>query len=129
MNAQHIKIEPVKLFNFDDRRYVRKNVVQEPFISVPYSKGYHIIKLKDVCYLNSDSNYTNIKLTDGREILSTKSLKYFEELLTENSFMRVHRSFIVCVDKIETILMNPFNVMFGIMTLMLMVLLQTKKSL
>jgi DNA-binding LytR/AlgR family response regulator len=43
-------------------------------------------------------------------ILSLTSLKSMEELLPSNQFMRVHRSFIVALDHIESVSKNVINI-------------------
>jgi two-component system, LytTR family, response regulator len=48
---------------------------------------------------------------DEKPVLSLMSMKSLEENLPENRFMRVHRSFIVNLDKIKTIERN--RIVFG----------------
>lgn len=66
-------------------------------ILVNTKSGVEHISTSSIVYLESQSNYTIIRLIDGNEITSSKTLKDFElQLCTEDSaFMRVHHSFIV----------------------------------
>ena len=50
-------------------------------------------------YCQADDNYTQIFLKDKKKLVS-KTLKYFEEMLTENGFARVHKSYLVNVGHI-----------------------------
>ncbi len=60
------------------------------------------INLKDILYIEALGNYMKIYTNDGRyTILST--MKEIAEKLSGNDFVRVHRSYIVRLDKIETI--------------------------
>ncbi|MDO6803187.1 LytTR family DNA-binding domain-containing protein [Wenyingzhuangia sp. 1_MG-2023] len=62
------------------------------------------IKLKDVLYFESMKDYIKIWIkTESKPILTLMSLKALEEKLSENKFMRVHRSFIINLDNIEVI--------------------------
>ena len=60
------------------------------------------INLKDICYIEALGNYMKIYTQEGRfTILST--MKEIAEKLSGNDFVRVHRSYIVRLDKIESI--------------------------
>lgn len=62
------------------------------------------IKLADVLYFESLKDYIKIWLkNDPKPILTLMSLKSLEEELPETQFMRVHRSFIVSLKKVEVI--------------------------
>jgi two-component system, LytTR family, response regulator len=54
----------------------------------------------DIFYLEALRDYVAVHCLDGK-ILTLQPLRSFEELLPENQFMRVHRSYIVAVDKIS----------------------------
>ncbi len=60
------------------------------------------IELKDILYLESLRDYVAIYV--GKEkILTLQSLRSFEEQLNPCSFVRVHKSYIVSIDKIKAI--------------------------
>ncbi|MFD2914076.1 LytR/AlgR family response regulator transcription factor [Psychroserpens luteus] len=62
------------------------------------------IKLADVLYFEGLKDYIKIWLKDNpKPILTLMSLKSLEEELPDAQFMRVHRSFIVCLDSIDVI--------------------------
>lgn len=59
------------------------------------------IELKDICHMKADGAYTHIYTRDKNRIVSSRSLKYFEQTLSDYSnFIRCHKSFIVNVDEI-----------------------------
>jgi len=62
------------------------------------------IELNDILFFEGLKDYVRIHLQgSGRNVLSKMSLKLLEEQLPRGMFMRVHRSFIIRLDKIETI--------------------------
>lgn len=62
------------------------------------------IMLGDILYIEGLKDYVKIwLLKEDRPILTHSSLKKLEEELPSNKFMRVHRSFIIALDKIEAI--------------------------
>ncbi len=64
------------------------------------------INFKDILYIEGLSDYIKIHLTNGEKILSLQSLKAFYVKLPSNDFLRIHRSFIISLDKIKSIQKN-----------------------
>lgn len=60
------------------------------------------IKIQDILYLEAFDNYTTIVLEEKR-VLASALLKRFADLLPYPQFCRVHRSYIVAVNKITKI--------------------------
>lgn len=72
------------------------------FINVEYSLVKIIIK--DITHIEGLKDYIKIFLTTQTKPILTKStMKAIEEKLPSKQFMRIHKSFIVNVDKIESI--------------------------
>jgi DNA-binding LytR/AlgR family response regulator len=62
------------------------------------------IQVKDITHVESMKDYVKIFLTTAKKPIITKStLKAIEEKLVAPSFMRIHKSFIVNLDKMESI--------------------------
>ena len=59
------------------------------------------VLLKDILYIESLKDYVRIK-TPGKDVITHQTISYFEEKLPEDAFIRIHRSFIVPLHKIET---------------------------
>lgn len=80
-------------------------ISQEPFLSriAIANKGeIRVIELDHILYLKSDNNYTEIYLSDGQKVVSSSTLKKYQDKLDPDSFMRVHNSYIVRCSKIES---------------------------
>ncbi len=58
----------------------------------------------DILYAESDGNYTTLFLHNNKKIVLTKKLKEVGALLPDNSFFRIHNSFIVNLNKIKEFL-------------------------
>ncbi len=72
------------------------------FVNVEYALVK--ITIKDISHVESMKDYVKIFLiTAAKPILTKSTLKGIEEKLPSKSFMRVHKSFIVNIDKIESI--------------------------
>lgn len=54
-----------------------------------------IIKLNEIIYLSGEGSYTQFHLENNKKVTASKALKYYEELLPAEYFLRPHQSFIV----------------------------------
>jgi len=61
----------------------------------PAQSGVLYLNIDEINHLESDGRYTNIFLVDGSKVLTTYSLKECEQKLRHDTFIRVHRSFII----------------------------------
>jgi two-component system, LytTR family, response regulator len=59
------------------------------------------VDTEKIMRLESDSNYTNVILIDGKKITSSKTLKDYENTLNPDNFFRAHKAFIVNLNHIE----------------------------
>lgn len=66
-------------------------------ISVPTRSGYIFIENKDIVYFKADENYTEIILENGKRVISSKTIKRYEEKMNESIFYRTHKSYIINV--------------------------------
>jgi two-component system LytT family response regulator len=64
-------------------------------ITLPTKNGFELEEAKNIVYLEASGSYSVLVMNTGNKILVSKSLKEFEEMLTENNFVRVHHSYIV----------------------------------
>lgn len=69
-------------------------------ITIPVQDGFQVIAAKDILYCKADDNYTQIFLRTGKKKLVSKTLKFFEDALTNYGFARVHKSYLVNVNEI-----------------------------
>ena len=59
------------------------------------------IPINDIIYIEALENYIKIFRTNGSYILSHINMKALHELLPQHAFLRVHRSYIIPIHKVE----------------------------
>ena len=70
------------------------------------------INFNDILYIEGLKDYIKVYVSgEDKPVLSLNSIKSLEQKLPEEKFMRVHRSFIVNLDKIDTI--ERSRIIFG----------------
>lgn len=68
-------------------------------ITIPVQHGFEVLEIADILYCQADDNYTKIFIGSKKKLVS-KTLKYFEEILSDHGFARVHKSYLVNVNAI-----------------------------
>jgi two-component system LytT family response regulator len=69
-------------------------------IIVPDQNGFVVIRQDEVIRVEADGNYSTIKLSSGNEVVASKPIKYFEEMLEDSQFVRIHNSHLVNINHI-----------------------------
>jgi len=64
-------------------------------ITLFHSRGFKIVNEADICYLLADNNCTSLHFNDGSKYLDTKTIKVFEQMLSADDFIRIHKSHII----------------------------------
>jgi two-component system response regulator LytT len=69
------------------------------------------IAVDDIIYVESMKDYVKVfRISEDKPLLSLTSMKSLEEKLPENKFMRIHRSYIVSLDKIKSATKNSVQI-------------------
>jgi len=64
------------------------------------SKSIYIVKVADIVRCEADHNYTTFYLSSGNQIVVSKTLKEYEELLSDYRFLRTHQSHLININHI-----------------------------
>lgn len=77
------------------------SVQQLQKIGLPLSDGLQFVKIDELLYFEADGSYTHV-ITSREKYLVCKKIKEFDELLQNDSrFYRVHRSYLVNIQKLS----------------------------
>jgi two-component system LytT family response regulator len=70
-------------------------------IAIPSMEGISIVNIDDIIRCEADTNYTRIFLINGDAILVSKTLKEYEDMLTEFHFVRVHHHNLININHVQ----------------------------
>jgi two-component system LytT family response regulator len=96
--------EPVNIneqFQAFKENFNKEGNQQDKRIVLKTWENIYIINLKDVIRCQADKNYTYFYFTNREKVIVSRTLKEYEDILTEYGFMRVHRSHLVNLNYIE----------------------------
>ena len=90
-SGNHHQVEEEKLYNHNPNAFVylkSDKVMQKIFID-------------DILYIESWKDYVKLFFANGKHLLVKQTISAMESLLSEHKFLRVHRSYIISLDKIS----------------------------
>lgn len=74
---------------------VRQHQQRMEKLAIPTLTGYRFLELEKIIRLESDSNYTRFYLQHEPPVLVSKTLKEYEDMLTAETFVRVHHGHLI----------------------------------
>lgn len=94
--------------------YRKKSKTEETENLFVYSE-YRMVKisLTDIEYIESLEDYIRINLITGKPVMTLMTMKKVLEKLPAGKFKRIHRSYIVAVDKVKSILNRKARLISG----------------
>lgn len=80
-------------------------------LAIQQLEGVHFLEIGKIVRLESDANYTKVYSEVQDPIISSKTLRIYDEFLQDHGFMRVHNSHLVNISLIKSILRNEIIIM------------------
>ena len=71
-----------------------------PFLYIKMDKKILKVYLDKISYIESQKDYVRIVLEDDNDVVTKQKISYLEQRLPSGQFLRIHRSYIVAVNKI-----------------------------
>jgi len=73
----------------------------EAFVYLKADKAMQKIFVKDILYVESWKDYVKLYFVGSKTLVIKQSISAMENLLSDHKFLRVHRSYIISLDKIS----------------------------
>lgn len=94
----------------EDLKLANKSPDEKHSIFLKGDKKYHQVSLRDIQYVEAFGNYCKVHL-DDEMILIHEKISSIEGILAGSNFLRVHKSFMVAIDKIKLIQGNRIHLL------------------
>lgn len=75
---------------------------KDSFLYFKIDKQRQKVLLSDILFIESCKEYVKLHLEDGKSLLVKQGISTLEKLLSPHRFLRVHRSYIVTIEKISS---------------------------
>lgn len=86
-----------------------EKLADESFIYIKENKKVVKVHLSEIRYIEGLSEYVQV-FTEKRKIITKTSMAQMEEKLISDNFLRIHKSFIVSISKIEAFTANTIEI-------------------
>ncbi|NSW46409.1 MAG: response regulator transcription factor [Bacteroidales bacterium] len=105
-----VKLVNKKLNSIDKVNFLKLNANKAQKIGI-YSLDDVIFKeIDEIVYIKSDESYSTFYFTDNSKNISSKNIKYYEELLLDFDFFRIHKSFLINTHHIVKLHKEDFGI-------------------
>jgi two-component system, LytTR family, response regulator len=85
--------------DFRNLKALINHTLQQPAelneLYIRHHKGFDVLKTNEVICCQADGSCTYFFMSTGKKVISSKSLGFYEELLIEKEFLRVHHSWLI----------------------------------
>ncbi|WP_276484093.1 LytR/AlgR family response regulator transcription factor [Paraflavitalea pollutisoli] len=99
-------MKAISRFNYYNHAPVEKpeapNSFDAAYIFLKVGKGQVKVYLRDILYIEGLKDFTKVHTTQ-RVLVASERISYMEDKLPEGKFARIHKSFLIALDKIERI--------------------------
>ena len=74
---------------------IQTTVKQNKKILLPLLDGFEMAEIKDIAWCSANDNFTAFHFMSGKTMMICRTLKFYQEILDEYDFIRVHKSHMV----------------------------------
>ncbi len=67
-------------------------------VMLPTLEGFEVVDINSILYCEAADNFTKFYFEQSQPLLICRTLKYFEDVLKEHRFLRIHRSYVINPD-------------------------------
>jgi two-component system, LytTR family, response regulator len=67
-------------------------------VMLPTLEGFEIVNINTIMYCEAADNFTKFHFEHDQPLLICRTLKYFEDVLKDHRFIRIHRSYLINPD-------------------------------
>lgn len=92
---------PDQSFQFDTLLHNLRDGLRSPRIALPSGRGMDFVNTEDILYCMAESNYTHVRVRDGKKYTCSKTLKDIEHLLEGLTFFRIHQSYLINMQHVQ----------------------------
>ena len=105
--SEILQISPKSVLNdiWQNRQETFNGFIDKKLI-VKFKNHIRFIDPDHILYIKASSNYSLIYDTEGNSVLSSKTLKHFEERLQDKGFLRVHSGTLINMSKVKGLKRN-----------------------
>ncbi len=67
---------------------------------LPLQDGFEVVSMQDIIHCEAHDNFTDFYFVSKQKMMICRTLKFYEELLSNSGFLRVHKSHLINLDHV-----------------------------
>jgi len=79
---------------------LKASEAQQKKIVLPLLQGFEVVKLENIIACEAYDNFTNFYFEKHPKTMICRNLKFYEELLDNSGFMRIHKSYLINLEHV-----------------------------
>ncbi len=80
---------------------LRTDIRQKKKIVLKTLENIYLVEIQNITYCESDGCYTFVHMVAGEKIMISRTLREYDEMLSDNGFYRVHKSYLINLSHIS----------------------------
>lgn len=88
---------------YQSKQFQKKSSPANDYVFVNANYSLVKVSIRDIAFIEGLKDYVRIHMVDGKSTVTRLGLKGLEERLGSNNFLRIHKSYIIALDKIESV--------------------------
>lgn len=81
---------------------IRATQNQQKKIILPVLDGFEVVSVNEIIKCEANDNFTNFYLLNGEKKVICRTLKFYDDVLSDSGFLRVHRSHLINTQYIKS---------------------------
>lgn len=73
---------------------------QQKKIVLPLMEGFEVVRINDIISCTANDNFTDFQFQNKGKMMICRTLKFYENLLADAGFLRVHKSHLINLDHV-----------------------------
>jgi len=74
---------------------LRTDIRQKKKIVLKTLENIYLVEIQNITFCESDGCYTNVHMVAGEKIMISRTLREFDDMLSDSGFYRVHKSYLI----------------------------------
>lgn len=79
---------------------IRKEDARQLKIVLPLQDGFEVVCVKEIVHCKANDNFTDFHFVSKSKKMICRTLKFYEDLLSESGFLRVHKSHLINLEHV-----------------------------
>ncbi|MCU0429149.1 MAG: LytTR family DNA-binding domain-containing protein [Cytophagaceae bacterium] len=88
---------------------LKQNGMQQRQLVLPVLEGFEIVRIQDIIRCQANDNFTDFYFVNNKKLMICRTLKFYEDLLSDSGFMRIHKSHLINIQYVKKYIKGKYG--------------------